>query len=325
MNSLSIKKFARQEDIARNILFVDGITRCGKSLLSHVIGTFEEVEHIQFINPLEHLVAGVSLGFVDIDFARAFLSSHMNEAVYNTLLGRNINFRYNDQTGVPNHPRFKMYQDRLNYEDGDHIIEALRETSSLFPFMTHDMMVNFSVLRDLQVKFKMLEIYRNPITNIQSCINRGWGERFGADPRAFTLNLRDGSALVPWYAAGQEDIWSTLNQTERCVWMVTTLLRRSIDQQRQNNDENVLTFSFEDFVQNTSSTICRIEGFIQRKKTPFTDQYLAKANCPRILDLSEINQMMRNIEKFTRKDLYTDLVQLVDEFHDNVYGFCGQG
>jgi hypothetical protein len=101
-------------------------------------------------------------------------------------------------------------------------------------------------------------------------------------------------------------------------------LRRSINQQRQHNDVNVLTFSFEDFVQNTSSTISKIETFLQRKKTPFTDQYLAKANCPRILDLSDINEIMRNIQRETRKDLYIDLEQLVEEYNDNVFGFCGQ-
>lgn len=322
MNDLSSQKFASQESIAKNLLFVDGITRSGKSLLSHVIGTFEKVEHIQFINPLEHLVAGMSLGFVDLQFAQAFINSHMNEAVYNTLLSRNINFRPEDQTGVPNHPQFKMYQDRLNRKDGDDVIEELRKATVLFPFMTHDMMVNLSVLKELKLEFKMLEIYRNPITNIQSCIKRGWGERFGSDPRAFTLNLENGTTLIPWYCAGEEQKWSTFNQTERCVWMVTTLLQRSIKQQRLYGDDSILTFSFENFVQNSSEVISHIEVFLGRKKTEFTDYYLAQADCPRILDLCAENEIMKEVKRVTRNELLTDLERLVDEYHDNVYGFC---
>ncbi len=322
MNNLSSRKFAPQESIAKNLLFVDGITRSGKSLLSHVIGTFEKVEHIQFMNPIEHLVAGMSLGFVDTQFARAFINSHINETVYNTLLSRNINFRPEDQTGVPNHPKFKMYQDRLNRKDGDDIVEELQKASILFPFMTHDMMVNLSVLKNLELKLKIIEIYRNPVTTIQSCIKRGWGERFGSDPRAFTINLENGTTLVPWYCAGEEQKWSTFNQTERCVWMVVTLLQRSIAQQRLYGDDSIFTFSFENFVQNTSVEISNIEAFLDRRKTEFTDYYLARADCPRILDLRAENEIMKEIRRVTRDELLTDLEQLVAEYHDNVYGFC---
>ena len=138
--------FALQENISRNVVFIDGITRCGKSLFSNVIPTLAKTEQIQFIALLEHIVPGLSMGVIDADYAKSSIRSLMNELAYNMLLSRNVNFRPNDQTGVLNHPDGKEYFSRLSKEDGDGVVSELRNHERFFPFMTHDMMVNLEYM-----------------------------------------------------------------------------------------------------------------------------------------------------------------------------------
>ena len=322
MKSRISERFHSGENLAKNIVMIDGITRSGKSVLSHVIGTFENTEHIQFYMPLEYLMSGVALGSVRMDFARAFLTSQLNELTCNSMLGRNINFRASDQTGVPNHPRFEMYKTRLEQSEGDHIVELLRVGENLFPFLTHDVMVNYEIFEGLLPEAKVIEIYRNPILNIRSCYLKGYGNRFSNDPRFFTLTLSEGFEPVPWYAESQELLWRSLNAMERCVWMVTHLIRKSISQQNLIQRNLVLTISHEDLVQETGRIVERIETFIGEKSTAATSIQLSKQKCPRKIDVNIEKLFLRDIRNLTRQSLVTDLLSLVEDFNDNVYGFC---
>ena len=322
MSSRISERFHSGENLAKNVLMIDGITRSGKSVLSHVIGTFENTEHIQFNYPLEYLMSGVALGSVEMDFAKAFLTSHLNELTYNSMIGRNINFRVSDQTGVPNHPRFEMYKTRLEQSEGDHIVEQLRDGKYLFPFLTHDVMVNYGIFEVLLPEAKVIEIYRNPILNIRSCYLKGYGNRFSNDPRFYSLTLSEGFEPVPWYAESQENTWRYFNNMERCVWMVTHLIRKSIIQQSLRKQNLVLTISHEDLVQQTDRTVDRIETFIGQKRTEATSMQLSKQNCFRQIDGNIETQFLRDIRSSTRQSLVTDLVSLVEDFKENVYGLC---
>lgn len=313
--------YAIQENIAVNVVFVDGITRCGKSLFSHVIGTFENFEHLQFINPLEHLVPAVALGAVEKGFAAAFMRSHLNETVYNTLLSRNVNFRTTDQTGVPNHPDADVYWKRLQRPDGDDVVRELREAIRVFPFMTHDMMVNLQTLDEINVPYRMIEIYRHPVMNVKSCFERGWGRRYGSDPRAFTLNVAHGGHLIPWYAIGFEDVWLGCSELEKCVWMVTELLTRSVDQQTRFGDHRILTVTFESFVTRTNEEIERIATFLGHRPTPATSIQLSKANCPRDLDFVARTEFSKEIRSTVRTDLVEQFDKIVTEFENQCFGF----
>jgi hypothetical protein len=318
------EKYHAGENLAKNVVMIDGITRSGKSVLSHVIGTFENTEHIQFYMPLEHLMSGVALGSVEVDFARAFLRSQLNELTCNSMLGRNVNFRATDQTGVPNHPRFEMYKARLEQSEGDNIVELLRGGKNLFPFLTHDIMVNYEIFESLLPEAKVIEIYRNPVLNIRSCYLKGYGARFSNDPRFFTLTLSEGFEPVPWYAESQESLWRSFNNMERCVWMVTHLIRKSISEQRLSHSNLVLTISHEHLVQETDKIVDRIETFIGQKRTAATSIQLLKQECPRKIDTNIEKQFLRDIRSSTRKSLVTDLESLVEDFNDNVYGFCNE-
>ena len=72
-------------------------------------------------------------------------------------------------------------------EDGPEAANAFRSDSKFIPFQTHDFLVNLQSLELLDLNYKMLSLWRDPIDNIYSWWTRGWGERFmNGDPSVFT-------------------------------------------------------------------------------------------------------------------------------------------
>jgi len=307
-------RYLEPENLARNLVLIDGITRSGKSLFSHLIGTFTNHEHIQFLNPLEHVLAGLSLGSIEPSLARALIQNYLNERVYDTMISRNLNFRHSDQTGVTNHPEPWLYFKRLLKRDGDDVVQELRSTTRVFSFLTHDVMLNFTHFKPLLEEFKIVEVIRDPVAVAHSCYVRGWGRRFGTDPRAFILCTSKAESVVPWYATQSNIDWVNMNELERCAWLASEVTRRLLQVLRSSSDKRVLVVCFEKFVTDTSSELSRISDFLGQSPTAATYHQLSLARCPRQLD-SELRTLQ--LDRFVRgigSELLKSLQSAVHEY-----------
>lgn len=313
--------FAFQENIAYNLLFVDGITRCGKSIFSSVIGSLEGCEHLRFSTLLEHVVPSLFFKVTDPNFAASSMRTIFNEFAYETLLSRNANFRPDDQTSVLNYYNPRLYIDRLQREEGDNVVEELRSKARIFPYQTHDLMVHLEYLDSLQFDYKMIELYRHPVDNIYSWYTRGWGERFFDDATSFTLSIEHDGKILPWYCVGYEAEWCALNPMERCVRTVVDLLRQSVAQQkRAQNPDRILTTTFEDMVERTDREMKRICEFLGRDTTAWTQHYLSLANCPRVLDPDSRKAKLKTFKAGISETLYESILEISKEYEDGIYG-----
>jgi len=309
------------ENIATNLVFIDGITRCGKSIYSSIISSFDGIEHIQIMNQLEQIIPAVMLGGMTIECAKMMLRLSLNELSYNIQLSRNINFRETDQTGIANYKEPNIYWDRLKLEEGDGVIQHIRDSNTCIPFQLHDLMVNLDVVDNLGLDYKIIELYRNPIDNIHSWYVRGWGERFGYDPRSFKLLTTYEEEPFPWYCSGYEDQMINLNPYEKCVMMAIDLIKRSIKQQKNaKSPDKILTLLFEDMAEDPYTQLKKIEDFLGRKQTKYTSKFVSEARCPRVLDPKDREKKLKIFKKNVNKYLYESLVNLTESYEKDAYG-----
>jgi len=126
------------ENIAKKLIFVDGVSRNGKSLFVGILPSLERVEHINVIYLLEQTLPAVSLGILDAQYLKVLMRLYLNELAYNIQIGRNVNFRYTDHTGVINYKDPQVYYKRLSSKEGDTIAEKLLYSDHFIPFKTHD-------------------------------------------------------------------------------------------------------------------------------------------------------------------------------------------
>ena len=318
-----IKEFGLQENIARNVIAIDGISRCGKSILSSIIPSLEGVEQLRFITLLEHVVPALALGVMDKSCARSSMRTLMNEIAYDTMLSRNANFRPGDLSGITNYARPGIYVERLTREEGPPVIEELRNSSRMFPYMTHDMMVNLEYFDALEIDYRMVEMYRHPVDNLHSWYVRGWGERFGYDPQSFTLCIESGGQLLPWYCSGYAGEWLKMNSMERCIHTGLDLLRQSIAQHRKApHSKRIITITFENFVQNTQEEMDRLCAFLGTKASAWTPAFLDAARCPRVLDAKERARKMEDFRQGISAKLFNELMSMSEQYETDVYGLC---
>ena len=310
-----------QENLTPNLLFIDGLTRCGKSVFSPLIGTFKQTEQIRFYSLLEQIIPAMKFGSIEINYAQSLLRTQLNEFAYDIKLSRNANFRPNDQTSIYNHPNAEEYKARLRKDEGDDVIEEIRHSDYILPIMLHDAMASMDSYLKLHLRFKLIEIYRHPVDLVQSQYIRGWGNRYGYDPRSFTLTTTKDGCMYPWFAVGNEREWESYSDLERTIWMTITLLERSISNHTQLGlEKNYLTLKFEDLVTDPSSSISKISHFIGKSPTEDTWKVLAESNIPRNLDIPRREELFVNFKKKVRDELLQSFISLVDSYEHNCYG-----
>ena len=303
-----------------NLIFIDGITRVGKTLLAKILPSLQNAEQIEFPEFMEHVLAGAHLKKISMDFAKAFIISSFNELLYNKLLSRKLNFRSSDITSVVNFKNTKIYEKRLKVPEGDNIITKLKKSKSIFLYMTHDVMVNYHLIQKINLNCKIIEVYRNPFDVIFSWHERGWGTRFEKDPKSQTLCLTYNNRLFPWYAYAFPKKWLKMNSVEKCASNVLYLTNLAIKNHKKfKNDKKIITISYENFVRNTESEISRICKFLKTKKTKYTKKALIKENCPTKISEDEQIEKREFIRSKISKNLYKKIFNLTEKYEKNLY------
>lgn len=309
------------ENIAKRQIFIDGISRCGKSVFSRILPSLDKVEHIQFFEFLEYMVPGLSLGLLDEGYAKAMVRMNMNMQAYNIRIGRNVNFRPSDQTGVDNHATPQLYYDRLKREEGDDIVEELRSSERAMVFQTHDLMTNLDHLDTLDIDYYMVALLRHPVDNIYSWWTRGLGSRFGVDPRVFTMTIKHEGQQLPYYCAGYEAEWLGMNPMERCIRTAVDLIEKSIKQYKKRAQPNrIHIVTFEDFTQYPERELTKICGFIGSRETSATAGALKGAGFPRVLDPKNRKRKLAEFRSNVAPALLDRLHALSERYEKNLYG-----
>ncbi len=325
MSKVKHFSYNTHENIAKNLIFIDGIARSGKGAFSGIIPSLKSVEHTKMLYLLEQIMPALCFGSIDVQYARALSTIVLNEIAYNTLLSRNINFRYTDDTGIFNYKEPSAYLQRLGREEGDQIVEELRTKKIFFPFITHYMLVNLEHLDKLDLDYYMIALFRHPIDNIYSRWARGYAERFGKDPRAFTMSIKYNGEPLPWYCAGYEEEWLSLNPMERCILPVTVLIKKAVKQYKKAVDKTrIHLLTFEDFVQNTQEELKKICTFLNTTPTKYTPHAISLANCPRKLDRLDRKRKMSEFKTGTRKKYFNMLMEISEAYEANFYGLHGK-
>jgi len=320
----SKSQISETEVLTKNIVFVDGITRVGKTMLCNVLAYIRNVSPPKMFEPLEQLLPMYASGHIDRNAVSAFLRMYLNQQFYNFKLSRDANFRYDDLTSVHNSYRSKEFFQNLHKADGDGIIDELQNNADIFQFMTHDLMTHYSLFRDLNIDVKVLELTRHPVDTVHSWYARGWGERFdNEDPRNWTALYKFGDKTIPHYALGAEDQYLDLNPMEKCLFMHNRLINKMLFQYGQlslDEKSKILLLKFEDILQQPSHQIEKICHFLDSEPTEYIEKALHDARLPRIYNSNaEQEKKLMFIKDNCNDALFQELLSLSSQYETNCY------
>ncbi len=313
-------KISHQKILPKKIIIIDGITRTGKMMLSRIIPSLKNFEQVEYVEFIEYILAALKLKKISFDFANSFIVQTLNEMSYNKFIGRKQNFRPNDVTSVKNFLGKKIYEKRFRVSEGKKTFLKVKKSKNFFPIMSHDIMTNFNLFKKFKINFKMIQIYRNPFDLVYSWYKRGWGDRWKTDPQPNGLLIRKNNALYPWYVAGKEKFWEKHNSVERCALLVNDLTQRSINNNlKEKKNPNILIVSYEDFIENTNTSIQKICKFLRTKRTAITKKILIKENCPKKYNKKNYLFKKKFIKSKISKKIFNDILILEKKYKSNIY------
>ena len=313
--------FCTPKSMAHNLVFIDGIGRCGKTAIAHIIASLDNMELVTFSSiPLEQIVYGTFFGGIKPDCASAILNTILNEMAYNLRISRFVDFRYDDLSSAYNYKDPTEYFRRLSKPDGDAIVEELNTIKPFVPFVTHDFLSYFSAINQLNLNYKLLELIRNPIDVTNSLLNLNVSERIGNDPRYFEATFNYKGTPVARQFHNYEENWIKFNAVEKCAFLVINMTRQAISQYNKSEFKDRVHFvKFENFCVEPFEEISKICSFLKTKTTSSTDEFVRKARCPRIIDLKQRDEKIKKLKPNINSDLFNELLSLAQEHEETFF------
>lgn len=311
---LSLYKRGRLVD---NVLLIEGITRAGKFLMGNVLDGFEGVEHYQYLGLLEHIPFLEKLKLISRDAAKAIIRCQIDNNAYDLMVGRNINFRFDDKSSIYNSPRLKEYIERTLKEDGDGVVSSIKQQKSYFAYILHEAFPNIMLYFDIYPDCRVVRIDRDPVDLVYSWYNRGWGRRWGQDLKDFSVSIKGKNGPAPWFTYGCLGKYEKADEMDKVIMSIASIAemgREAYNSLSDKQKKRVHMLTFENLVANTDEEINRLSIFLNRKPLPGMDIIKARAKVPDAHPRESRGKKISFIKQKSSPEYFSKLMQLEEEY-----------
>lgn len=206
--------------LAKNMVVVDGITRAGKFWLASLLVHFEKMEHVQYRAVMDLCVSMNLLDVISENAAVSLLQNEANTHIYETSIGRNLNFKVADSSSVCKNPNFQIYQQRVAAPDAPphDMAGEIRRSDQQFLFIAHNWLCNAPLCFKAFPDVRLIRMERNPIDLVYAWHAKGHGQ-----PRAFAGRIVGKSGPQPWFAADWSEEYEGLGEMDRIIRSISHL------------------------------------------------------------------------------------------------------
>jgi len=307
-----------KKNFLKNLVLITGTHTSGKSMVSPVVASLSNVEILRKIYYLDQLSILYNFKKISLEIAR-FLGQHILDlSYYEQLIGRNLNFRVEDETSVYQSKNPNLYKKRIISKKGEKILAYHEKIGTRMLLDVHDGIWFYKFWKNLQIKnLKIINIHRNPIDIVNSWINSNLGIAEKQILCQIPLIYKN-NKIKPFYLYNNFKKNNLKNNTELIVDMVDECVRKEITTYKTiKNKKEILRINFDNFATNTNFNINKICNFLNLKKTIFTKKILKKENLPRILYNFERKEKLKKIKSKISEKKFKKLLNLEIFYNKN--------
>lgn len=271
----------RLPHLAPQILFVDGLSGTGKTMMGPILSSFDRVEVHRIDNIYEYVPIFWLLGRMEEDVATWFIRTYTDQACYHGMIGRESNFRWKDLTGVLRNPGGWRYLRRLFQAEGDVVVNRIKERRPILHFISHQV-VSPILFRALGERVRVVEMVRNPLYLVPHWYS--YLDRIGTHPRDLYVCFNYKGQSLPWFTWGWEDKYLASNKMDRVILLLDRLMRldqANLDALGETLSNQVVMVPFERFVVDPWPYLNRIGALLDTKATSLTPKVLRQEKVPR--------------------------------------------
>lgn len=277
-------RVTREPHILPRMIMIDGLTGTGKSMLGPILGSLERIELYRVEHIYEYLSILDHLGKLAPDASSAMLKIYSDLAVYNSMIGRETNFRPSDLSGVWSNPHPLRYLRRLFLKDGEGVRERIERDRPMIQVSTHQALPAMgAAFRAFGERLEVIEMVRHPLYLLDHW--HSYIDRHGTDVRDFTIWIDHQGKAVPWFAWGWEAEYLAAPSYDRVIYSLAKILekgRKTVEALPPARREQILVVPFENFTLHPDSYVDQICKRLGTERTPTTARIFKAQNLPRL-------------------------------------------
>tara|TARA_B100001250_G_scaffold300104_1_gene261781 strand:- start:15848 stop:16867 length:1020 start_codon:yes stop_codon:yes gene_type:complete len=316
----------RKQSLAKDIVFIDGMSGSGKSMIAPLMSSLNRGELWLLDHIFEYCLIMYSLGSMSESAAKTLINIYIDHDSYHLRIGRNVNLRASDDSSAQKNGLYELYKKRMEGPEGDSIIKLIASEKPINFFMSHyifrESQPLFSALKD-RLKLFIVPV-RHPYWVIENWMNQDWDNKMGNSPKDLAMVYKYNGRVYPWHVKGWEDIYDQLNNFERAIETFKRLYI-STDEVKENfthnQQEKIMMISFEKFATDPHNYLNSINKHLNTEFTSDTESVMSSMNLPRkieptIFSLKKDEILKKaNREKISshHKDL---LIHLADQYEN---------
>ena len=276
-------KIVRQKMLAEKIVIIDGQPGCGKTMLSPIIASLDRVELLAYVLEVEYICRLFYLDKIDSDAAIAMVRMLTDFKLYQTMMSRDVNFRYSDLSSVFKDSSPWRYFKRL-FQEGDMVIpQKIKEEKPILNLTTHNLLhASDPIISAFGSKVVFVEVVRHPLYMVkQQQLNM---KRLVGNPRDISIYVEYRGKQLPYYAVGWEENFVNSNDMEKAIFTMDKLTEVSKAKRKlwlESAELSIITIPFEKFVTDPSPYMEKIMDMLDTKLTKRTYKIMKKQNVPR--------------------------------------------
>ena len=305
------RSMTRPQCLADNIVILDGFSNSGKSLLAPVISSLERCELWKINYLYEKLCVMDAFKRIERDASSTLVKLFTDVDLYNLIIGRDVNFRVNDDTGVHKNLQKDRYKKRLASEGGDYGTKVIEGENPILILMTHFIFELSDLLFDsYKERLKMYIItVRHPLHLITNWFTAKWHERMGIDKRDFRLCYEKNGTVFPWFAYSWEKNYRSLNPLEKAIMTIYSLdegITKRYKELADRDKDKVLFVPFEKLLTHSNQYFDRIMEKLNTKKTSLTDKVIEEVRLPRDSENNYLKKLKHDFQVLMEKESVSD-------------------
>jgi hypothetical protein len=280
MNILS-----RKAHLAEKVVFVDGLPGCGKTLFSTLIASMDRIELLSYTYEVEHICALYYLDKIPIDAASTMVRMQTDLKLYNTMMGRDVNFRPTDLSSVINNHNPTRYFERLFGLGDEKLPEIIKKERPILNFAVHNLLsYSEPIWQALRDRCVFIEIVRHPLYMVrQQALNMS---HLLEDVRDFTVYYSFKERELPYYVHGWEKNYIKSNSIERAIHLIDKLNHRTKIARKKLKEKyqaKIMTIPFEPFVLDPEPWLQQISDALETNINTSTRKVMSEQNVPRTM------------------------------------------
>lgn len=292
-----------------NVVIVTGVHCSGKSMVSPIVCSLKRVEHVRKILTVDQIMHLAFLKKIDKLTAAYLVKQLLDKNFYEQLIGRNSNFRPEDETSILAAKNSSKLFSRIFIKRGPDIIKKYIKKKTIFCMDTHDGIMLFDIWKNINKNFKFINIYRNPIDTVASWYKHGMGKTEKILINEL-LMFKFKNKAFPLYHIENFEKYNQLSEIDRIINMVLYCMSSEYKNYKiYKNIKNCLFIEFEDFAVNTIKNLEKISRFLKTEESTATKLIIKKENCPRNIDTNIYNNNLKKIKSLSSRIHFNKLIE----------------